>query len=437
MGGSQHPVYLPRLIGIGEPGSDVLISQDIKGSSDNVRFTFGNADRVMTQLANDTDLKYAEIDLCLFHVNSGILLQLWKGVIQNFTSDGTPIFPVTCSDGFFQIMNQYPGAAGQPPMLEDLQRWRELPVGDEGRSAAAVTAAGGDPTSCDYYLDSANGCQVHGMSPYFGGHQADPQGVVIKDDSTGFRGFGRSTVTATSIISDTDLGQRASGDLVQRRRQSGLRVLGQLPDGGRPRRVRFLRLARHRRRRPDRRVHRHAGLPERRRLSLHHRAHARWLNLAGLQGGRQPERHQGQSDHGTARVTGNDPAIRHDYFSLGQGTPQVWEPNNYAAGHGVRRDPLAQIELRIQPTTPDQHQMQVPIDHGLTGWTWDQNGNRTAVTGLTNPFWIAVNSLLRALGLWQSGRHSGPHRRTNSRPSCCRRWSWAMAAARPRSRRRR
>jgi hypothetical protein len=66
-----------------------------------------------------------------------------------------------------------------------------------------VTAAGGDPTSCDYYLESANGCQVHGMSPYFGGQQADPQGVVIKDDSTGFLGFGRNTVTATSIISDT------------------------------------------------------------------------------------------------------------------------------------------------------------------------------------------------------------------------------------------
>ena len=66
-----------------------------------------------------------------------------------------------------------------------------------------MTAAGGDPTSCDYYLESANGCQVHGMAPYFGGHQADPQGVVIKDDSTGFLGFGRNTVTATSIISDT------------------------------------------------------------------------------------------------------------------------------------------------------------------------------------------------------------------------------------------
>ena len=75
----------------GEPGSDALISQDIKGTSDNVRFTFGNGDRVMTQLANDTDVKYAEIDLCLFHLNSGIRLQLWKGVIQSFTSDGTPI----------------------------------------------------------------------------------------------------------------------------------------------------------------------------------------------------------------------------------------------------------------------------------------------------------------------------------------------------------
>jgi hypothetical protein len=101
-------LYLPRLVAVGEPGSDVLISQDIKGSSDNVRFTFGNGDRAMTQFSNDTDLKYASIDLCLFHVNSGILLQLWKGVIQNFISDGTAIFPVTCSDGFFQIMNQYP-----------------------------------------------------------------------------------------------------------------------------------------------------------------------------------------------------------------------------------------------------------------------------------------------------------------------------------------
>jgi hypothetical protein len=37
---------------------------------------------------------------------------------------------------------------------------------------------------------------------------------------------------------------------------------------------------------------------------------------------------------------------------------------------------------------------------GMWGWTWDQSGNRTAVRGLINPFWIAVNMLLRAMGLY-------------------------------------
>jgi hypothetical protein len=89
-------LYLPRLVGIGEQASDVIISQDIKGTADNVQFRFGNADRVMTQLANDTDLKYAQIDLSLYHVNSGILLQLWLGLpcaaaatVANSTTTGS------------------------------------------------------------------------------------------------------------------------------------------------------------------------------------------------------------------------------------------------------------------------------------------------------------------------------------------------------------
>ena len=52
-------LYLPRVLGLGEPGSSVILTQDIKGTADSVRFTFGNADRAMTALANDTDLKYA------------------------------------------------------------------------------------------------------------------------------------------------------------------------------------------------------------------------------------------------------------------------------------------------------------------------------------------------------------------------------------------
>jgi hypothetical protein len=72
--------------------------------------------------------------------------------------------------------------------------------------------------------------------------------------------------------------------------------------------------------------------------------------------------------------------------------------DNRAAG-------TAFVELRatkssaIVPSTPEQHSMQVPLDKGLSGWTWDQNGNRSATSGLTNPFWIAVFSFLRAIGL--------------------------------------
>src|ERR1019366_1965215 len=127
-----------------------------------------------------------------YHVNSGILLQLWKGVIQSFNSDGSAVFPVTCSDGFFQIMNQY------PVRQVDRQCWKTF--NDGVNCPYSAHGSGGSATDCDYYLESANGCQAHNMSPWFGGIQADPQGVTIKDDSTGFIGYGRSTETATSIV---------------------------------------------------------------------------------------------------------------------------------------------------------------------------------------------------------------------------------------------
>ena len=43
--------------------------------------------------------------------------------------------------------------------------------------------------------------------------------------------------------------------------------------------------------------------------------------------------------------------------------------------------------------------MTIPLDYGLSGFVWDQNGNRSVVSGLINPFWICVNMLLRAMGL--------------------------------------
>lgn len=101
-------LYLPRLLNMGEPGGDTIISQDIKGAADSVRFTFGNADRTMTALKNDTGLKFASIDLSLFHVGTGILLQYWKGIILSWNSDGSATFPVTCSDGLYPVTQSYP-----------------------------------------------------------------------------------------------------------------------------------------------------------------------------------------------------------------------------------------------------------------------------------------------------------------------------------------
>src|SRR5208282_282626 len=199
-------LYLPRLIGIGEAGSEVLIPQDIKGTSDNVRFTFGNGDRVMTQLANDTDLKYAEIDLCLFHVNSGILLQLWKGVIQNFTSDGTPIFPVTCSDGFFQIMNQYPERQLSRQCWKTYNDGVNCPWASKGRSAVAVTAAGGDPTSCDYYLEESG--------------YADSLGILSAGPLGGF--------TPSAVVTNADGYKYVVAPMVDGYLWQGLKVNGNL-----------------------------------------------------------------------------------------------------------------------------------------------------------------------------------------------------------------
>ena len=386
-------LYLPRVLGIGEPGSDVIISQDIRGTADNVQFTFGNADRVITQLANDTDLKYAQIDLSLFHVNSGILLQLWSGFIISFVADGSPQFTAQCSDGLYQITQMYPVRA------ISRQCWKTF--ADGVNCPYAAHGSGGDPTTCDYYFDSANGCQAHGMTQYFGGHPAEPQGVVIKDNSTGLWGFGRSTVTATSIISDTIWGNALQeiwcnddGDpgkafwvncmIAAGRDESdfydALGIVGAGPIG------------------------RYTG------MLVYQNADGYRYIIAPMLDGQPPHGFKVDgglnviSDNptmGLREVAGADP--QSDSFSLGQGTPQVWGPQR-AAG-------TAFLEIRrtdqsgIQPSTTDQHQMQVPISQGLTGWTWDQNGNRTAVTGLTNPFWIAVNSLLRVLGL--AGAPSG------------------------------
>jgi hypothetical protein len=123
------------------------------------------------------------------------------------------------------------------------------------------------------------------------------------------------------------------------------------------------------------------GRHERRRLPVRGGADGRWLHWQGLKVNGNLNITKYQPGMGLRQVTGNDPANpTTDYFSLGQGSPQVWEPNVYAAG-------TAACEIRIvksttiQPSTPDQHQMTVPdrlrdvgLDVGLRAATARRSG---------------------------------------------------------------
>jgi hypothetical protein len=185
-------VYLPRLLGIGDPGSDVLVEQTIEGGADNVRFTFGNADRVMVQLANDTELHDAKIELSLYHVGSGIKLDLWAGQIVDWASDKGPEFTVQASDIISALTLQSP--------VRNISRtcWRIV-----GNPTYGCPAAAG--STCDLTMDGADGCKAKGgtVKYSFGGVAISPQAVTLKDNSTGTWGYGRDLVTPTSQINDT------------------------------------------------------------------------------------------------------------------------------------------------------------------------------------------------------------------------------------------
>ena len=417
--------YIPRVIGIGDPQSDVLMTQTLSssgGGADSVQFQFANADRVMTDLSNDTDLQYASIDLCLYHVQSGYLIQLWKGFISSFVSDGSPVFGIQCSDGLYRTSLQYPNRT------ITRQCWKTF---DDDINCPFTAVTGGtvdsanfpqaSPSSCDFTFNGPNGCQAHKMAPfnknvtlperkgYYGGHPANPQGVFIKDNSTGLFGFQRNRVTSVSIVSDTCYGQpiqevwcNAANDLtkafivnaimVDYRDESdfsdSLAIVSSGP------------------------ILSYMG------MGIATNADGFKYIVAPLVDGFTSQGFKVDSalnvvtdtNLGLRQVLGSDPAdvFQDDHgnnvspsFSLGQGTPQVWGPET-AAG-------TAFVEMRIkkpsqiQPSTPDQHSMTVPINRGMGGREWDADGNPVWNT-LTNPFWIAVNTFLRALGL--PPRHS-------------------------------
>lgn len=383
-------LYLPRLLDWA--GITQAMSTESDGADD-AQFTFGNADRAMLALANDTDLFKARIEFSLFHVEgtAGRKLNLWAGDAITWTADAGPEFVITASDGPYELTLDY------PPRLTSRTCWKDF---DDGVNCPASSSGGTNlGVACDKGFATAAGCQYHNMDAFFGSQISEPQAVRTKDNSTGLWGLGRASITTTSQIADTLYGQALAeiwhhddGDpkkslpvscLIATGREEGdfydaLCVVGAGPIGAytTPQMVAFDPLQ------PTATTY-----------------------VGPLLDG-QPH-HGFRLDQGTdsglglRTIRGTDPAGATDWYSLGQGNPQVYDAI-LAAG-------TAFMEIRrsdqkgVQVSQVTEHTAQAAISQGLQGWTWTAPGTRVALSyGLTKPVFIAVNSILRAVGVFRA-----------------------------------
>ncbi len=376
------------------------ISQGMGNEADDASFTFGNADRVMRDLANDVDLYRASIEFSLFHVGTGIKLDLWKGDIVNWSLDAGPEFKVTASDGLYELNLPYPTRKISRTCWKAFNS-QACPFAGHG-ALDLVHFPDADPTRCDKNYETPNGCLAHGMKRYYGGIVAEPQGVRIKDNSTGVWGFGRSTITSVSLVAEsiydqvlpeiyTDTDMPVNCKIAAGRDESDFyEALGIVGEGPL---VAFT-TPRMEDKDGDGKAETFVG------HTLDGQPHHGW-------GTSHP-------DYGLRTCAGNDPAGATDFFSLDQSgdvTNGDWRKvysgnstykDNFAAGTSflvIRRSDAKGLQL----SKPGDHAMIATVQQGLRGWVWTSPGVRVYGPALTNPVWIAVNMLLRARGLRLGG----------------------------------
>jgi hypothetical protein len=322
------------------------IAQSLGGESDEARFVFGNADRVMRALANDVDLFRADLEFSLFHVGTGIKLDLWKGEIVDWSFDAGPEFHITAADGLYELNLPYP--------TRRISRtcWKQF------KSPACPYS--GEHTFCDKGFDTPNGCRTHGMDDYFGGIIAKPAGVRIKDNSTGVWGFGRSTITSVSLVADSIYDEVV----------------------------------------PE--IHTDSPMPVKAKIAMG-REESDFYAAVGIVGegplGAYGTGHKldGQYHHGYPGQLGLLQSLGPDPNP----TPFGFDTDNPAErAAGTAFVMLRRADAKgIQLSRPSEHDMEVIVAQGLGGWVWTGPGQRSWQSPLTNPVWIAVNMLLRARGL--------------------------------------
>ena len=325
------------------------ITQTTGEAADQATFSFGNADRVMRDLAADTNLQHADVSFSFYHVASQKKLDLWSGKLIDWDGAADTVFRIQASDPISRLGMDY------PRRQISANCWKLF---DDG-AACPYTAqgSGGNPAKCDKGFATPNGCQAHGMDDYYGGMPISPQLIRIKDNSRGIWGFGRPTLTAASVMDDTAFGQvvpeiytdipmRVPGKIIAGRDNGdfyqAVAVVGEGP-------VTF--------------------------GSGH--------KLDGLA-------HHGPGSLGLRTSVGNDPNT--DPFGLQPDSPP--NPEERAAG-------TAFIDLKIthpegiQISEAAEHALEAVVSVGRKGFTWNSPGSRNSNVTLTNPIWVAINAYLR------------------------------------------
>ncbi|MBL8227259.1 MAG: hypothetical protein JNL98_02225 [Bryobacterales bacterium] len=381
-------LYLPRLLDFDG------ISQSMGNEADQATFAFGNADRVMRGLVNDVDLFRASIEFSLLHVGTLIKLDLWKGDIVDWSFDSGPEFKVTAADGLYELNLPYPTRKISRTCWKVFDS-QACPYAQSG-SLELVHFPSADATKCDKGYETANGCLAHNMKRYYGGIIAEPQGVRIKDNSTGVWGFNRANITSTSLVADsiydqivpeiyTDAEMPVNCKIAAGRDESDFyEALGIVGEGP---------------------------------IIAYTAPHYEDLDGDGTAETFVGSTLDGQAHHGyptnnfgLRQCLGTDPAGATDFFSLDQSgntTGGDWRKvysgnstykDNFAAGTAfivIRRSDAKGLQL----SKPGDHAMIANVLQGMSGWVWTSPGVRTFGPALTNPVWIAVNMLLRARGL--------------------------------------
>lgn len=377
-------LYVPRLLDFDG------ISQGISGESDQASFTFGNADRAMRDLANDTNLLRAGVEFSLFHVGTGIKLDLWKGEVVSWDMNAGPEFRLSCADGIYELTLPYP--------CRRISRTCWKSYNDAAGCPYATQSTGMDmthfPTAsvlwCDKSYDGANGCLAHGMKKYFGGIIAEPQTFLAGKILTGPM-FTKSLIADgiyESVLPEiycfnpsykdesntTKYGMPVECKIAAIREEgkyfSALGIVGEGP-------ITF---------------------------GMGHTLDGIYHHGQGT----------GNPSNGLRTVTGTEPAGAMDYFSLdeiGNTTSVWWKPDwrkvyeptpnktykdNFSAGTAfltIRRNDDAGVQL----SKVADHSMEAIVKYGLEGWRWTAAGTRHWYYQ-TNPVWIAINMLLRAKG---------------------------------------